>query len=173
HHPVLERPGLRLVGVADEVMRMSRLPGDGLPLRAGRERGAAAAEQLRLGDLSLYFLLSDIERAAERGVAALAPVRVERRRIEAFGDAAQQPETRIALLRQRGRLRWNRLLARLRTRDGAQCRRRALAEAEARRRMRAGRHLDACELTGDVGTHVQHLRLARLEREQRIEARDA
>src|SRR5206468_12504632 len=49
---VLERAGLRLVAVADEVVRVRRLPGDGVPLRARRERRAAASEQLRLDDLA-------------------------------------------------------------------------------------------------------------------------
>ena len=47
-HAILERPRLRLVGVADEVVRLRRLARDRLPLRAGREGGAAAAEQARL-----------------------------------------------------------------------------------------------------------------------------
>ena len=52
HDPVLERPGLRLVGVAHEVVRPDRVSGHGVPLAAGRERGAAAAEEPRVGHLA-------------------------------------------------------------------------------------------------------------------------
>src|SRR5215207_4017646 len=51
--PVLEGPGLGLVRVADRVLRRGLLLGDQLPLRAGREAGAAHAAQpglLHLGD---------------------------------------------------------------------------------------------------------------------------
>src|SRR5206468_11585513 len=40
---ILERAGLRFVGVADEVVRARGLLRDGFPLPARRERGAAAA----------------------------------------------------------------------------------------------------------------------------------
>ena len=43
---ILEGARLRFVGVADEVVGLRRLPADGIPLAAGRERGAAAAHQL-------------------------------------------------------------------------------------------------------------------------------
>ena len=47
-HAVLERPRLGLVGVADQVVRALGVAGHRLPLAAGRERGAAAAHQLRV-----------------------------------------------------------------------------------------------------------------------------
>ena len=62
---VLERSRLRLVGVAHEVVRLRLLLRDGLPLRAGRERGAAAAEQVRLGDLAHDTGRAELERAPQ------------------------------------------------------------------------------------------------------------
>ncbi len=50
-HAILERAGLGLVGVADEVVRLGRLGGDGGPLAAGREGRAAAAHEPRRGHL--------------------------------------------------------------------------------------------------------------------------
>ena len=49
--PVLERAGLGFVGVADGVVRARRLAGNGRPLAARREGGAAAAEKARRQDL--------------------------------------------------------------------------------------------------------------------------
>ena len=49
-HPVLEGAGLGLVGVAHEMVRVRRLAGHGLPLAAGREGGAAAADEPGVGD---------------------------------------------------------------------------------------------------------------------------
>ena len=43
---VLEGSRLGLVGVADEIVRLHGLFRDGLPFCAGRERGAAASEQV-------------------------------------------------------------------------------------------------------------------------------
>ncbi len=45
-HAVLERARLRLVGVADEVVGLRGLVGDGCPLAAGREGGTAAPDEL-------------------------------------------------------------------------------------------------------------------------------
>ena len=42
---VLEGPGLRLVGVADQVLRLGGVLGHEAPLDAGRKSGAAAAAQ--------------------------------------------------------------------------------------------------------------------------------
>ena len=49
--PVLERPRLGLVGVAHDVARRGRLRRDGGPLATGGERGPAATDELRGGDL--------------------------------------------------------------------------------------------------------------------------
>ena len=170
---VLERSGLGLVRVADEVVRLHGLLRDGLPLRAGRERGAAAAEQPRLLDLAQHALLAELEGAAKRGVAAVRAVGVERLRIEVGRDAPQQAQAGLAALRQRRAVLRQRHLARLRAGDRAQRRRRALAEAEARRRVRARRNLGARELAGEIGADVQHVGRPFLERDQRVEGRDA
>ena len=138
---VLERPRLRLVGVADEVVRLRRLLRDGLPLRAGRERGAAAAEQLRLRRPRAATPSGRARARAAARRSRRGAVRVERLRIDACADAAQEPQAGLARLRQRRAGLGQLELARLRPGDRAQRRRRALAEAEARRRVRAVRHL--------------------------------
>ena len=71
--PVLERPGLGLVGVAHDVARRGRLRRDGGPLAAGGERGPAATDELRGGDLL------DDRRRAQLESPARAP-RSRRRR---------------------------------------------------------------------------------------------
>ncbi len=65
-HPVLERAGLRLVGVADEVVRLGGLRRDRGPLAAGRERRAAAADELGCGDLVDDGLGADLDARASR-----------------------------------------------------------------------------------------------------------
>ena len=86
---VLERAGLGLVGVAHEVVRLGRLGGDRGPLAAGREGGAAAAHELRGGDLGDDRLRADLERPRQGRVAAVGAVVVEGRRID-DADAAEQ-----------------------------------------------------------------------------------
>ena len=93
--PVLERAGLGLVGVADEVVRPRGLPGDGLPLDAGRERRAAAADEPRVLHLAQHPLGAELERPAEGRVAAVGAVVVEARRVD-HADAAQETERRVA-----------------------------------------------------------------------------
>ena len=100
-HPVLERAGLRLVGVADEVVRAHRLPRDRLPFDAGRERGAAPALQLRVLQLADHALGAELDRASQRGVAAVGAVLVEADGLRR-GGAAEQAQRRIARLRQHG-----------------------------------------------------------------------
>jgi hypothetical protein len=73
-HPVLERPRLRFVGVADQVVRSARLARHRLPLAAGGERRAAAPHQLGVGHLAEHALRADLQRASERGVAAVGAV---------------------------------------------------------------------------------------------------
>ena len=127
---VLERAGLGLVGVADEVVRRCRLTRDRLPLHPGRERSAAAAEQRGGLDELDHALGPELARALEG-------LELGRRlRIDPLCDAAQ--ELQPGRLRQRRRRRRDLLLARLRSRDRPQRRRRALAEPETRRRVRAG-----------------------------------
>jgi hypothetical protein len=60
-HPVLERAGFRLVGVAHEVMRLRRLCGDRGPFAPRREGGATAAHQLRRRDLGDDRLTTDLD----------------------------------------------------------------------------------------------------------------
>ena len=94
---VLERAGLRLVGVADEVVRLRRLCRDGGPLATGRERRAAATHQLGRGDLGDDCLGADLERPSQGRIAAMGAVVVERRGVD-DADPAQQPERRVTRL---------------------------------------------------------------------------
>ena len=92
---VLERAGLRLVGVADEVVRLGRLRRDGRPLAPGRERGAAAAHELERGDLGDDRLAARSRGRARGRVAAVRAVVVERRRVDdadpSAGAAGRRP----------------------------------------------------------------------------------
>ena len=171
-HPVLERARLRLVGVAHEVVRLRRLARNRLPLGARRERGAAAAEQVRLRHRAEDTVPAELERAVERGVAAARAIRVERLRIDAGGDPAKQPESRLAGLRQRGAPLRQLDLARLRAGDRPQRGGRALAQPEARARKRSLGHVRAGEPAREVGADVQHVGGALLQRDQRVEAGD-
>ncbi len=82
HDPVLERPRLRFVGVADHVVGPDRLRRDRLPLHAGRERGPSAPEELRVADGLDHVLGPHLDRGAERLVAAVGAVVVDRRGID-------------------------------------------------------------------------------------------
>ena len=171
-HAVLERAGLGLVRVADEVVRLRGLLRDGFPLDAGRERRTAAAEETRRRHLADHALLPELERAPQCRVAAVRAVRVERLGI-GYADATQQHEPGVAELRER-RTRLRELdLTRLFARDRAQRRGRALAEAETGARVRTFRHLGAGQPAREVGADVQDVLRPLLEREQRVEARDA
>ena len=97
---ILERPGLRLVGVADEVVRPRRLSRDRLPLHPCRERGAAAAEELRVLHLAEHALRAELDRAAQRGIASLRAVVVEAPGVDDT-DPPQQPQRAVARLRKR------------------------------------------------------------------------
>ena len=74
---ILERARLGLVGVAHEIVRPGRLPGDSLPFDADREGGSAAALQLGVLQLTDDSLRPELERPPERRVPAARPVRVE------------------------------------------------------------------------------------------------
>ena len=50
-------------------MRVLQLLGDGFPLDPGGERGAAATQQLRVGDLPECLLRSQLDRSPQRLVA--------------------------------------------------------------------------------------------------------
>jgi hypothetical protein len=80
-HAVLERPRLGLVGVADQVVRALRVARHGLPLAPRRERGAAAAHQLRVGHLAQHAVRSHLDRSAKRIVAAVRAIAVDAVRI--------------------------------------------------------------------------------------------
>ena len=126
-HAVLERSRLRLVGVADEVVRAHRLPRDGLPLDAGREGGAAAPLQLRVLQLADDALRAELDRAPQGLVAAARAVVVQRSRRRPR-RARKQAQGRVTRLRQDG--------------DGAVTRVGALEHLEhARRRRRRDRPL--------------------------------
>ena len=86
---VLEGAGLGLVGVADEVVRPHRLPGDRVPLPSGGERRPAAAEELGVGDLADHPLGAKADRVPQCLVPAERPVRVQARRIGHVHPAEQ------------------------------------------------------------------------------------
>jgi hypothetical protein len=67
------------------------LAGDGIPLAAGRERGAAAADDARVGDLADDGDGTDVERSPQRLVTAGGTVRMEALRIDDT-DSGQQHE---------------------------------------------------------------------------------
>ena len=76
-HPVLERTGLGLVGVADEVVGSNGLLRDRLPLHPGGERRAATPEELGVLHLADHALLTELHRPTKRLVAAVGSVVVE------------------------------------------------------------------------------------------------
>ena len=131
-HAVLERPRLRLVGVAHEVVRPGRLACDGLPLDARREGGAAPAHELRVLDLAEHALRPELERATERGVAALGAVVVEASRVDR-ADPAQESKRGVAGLRERGRRRRARRATGEQVEDGVRGDRRLCARRAAPR----------------------------------------
>ena len=91
HHAVLERARLGFVGVADQVVRTSRLASDRLPLATHRERCPAAAEQLGVEDLAQHAVRAQLDRAPQRVVAAVRAVVVEALRVD-DADAAEQTQ---------------------------------------------------------------------------------
>ena len=82
-HAVLERARLRLVGVADDVVRLSRLSGDRLPLDARRKGRAAAAEQVGVLELPDHGLGAELARPPQLLEPTGRDVGVERGRIDA------------------------------------------------------------------------------------------
>ena len=89
-HAILERAGLRLVGIADHVVRARGCPRDRVPLAAGRKERAAAADEARVRHLADDAGGAERERACERLVAAMRAIVVEALRIR-DADAAKQP----------------------------------------------------------------------------------
>ena len=98
--PVLERAGLGFVGVADEVVRLGGLLGDGGPLSAGRECRAATTNESRRSDLVDDLLRPDPSGALERTEATVGAVVLERCRVD-DADAGEEPQARLAGLRDR------------------------------------------------------------------------
>ena len=158
-HAVLERPRLRLVGVADEVVRARGLLRDRLPLQPGREGGAAASEERRrLHELD-DALRAELARARERAELA---VRLAGR------DAPQE------LVAVYGKPLFRELdLARVLAGDRAHRSRGELTQAEARRGHGALGHRRTLERARQIGTHVQHVSGPLLQRDERVERRDA
>jgi len=111
--------------------------------------------------------------SAERRVAAGDAIRVERFRVDAVGDAAQQAQPGFAVLGQRRSFGRKLELSRLLARDGAQRCGRALAEPEAGALVRAFRQLEAREPAREIGADMQDVGGSLLERDQRVERRDA
>ena len=68
-HAILERARLRLVGVADEVVRSCGLLGDGRPLAPGREGRPATSDELGGEDLVDHRLGPHRQRPLEADVA--------------------------------------------------------------------------------------------------------
>jgi len=162
---ILERPGLGLVGVADEVVRLRLLARDRLPFGSGWERCAAAAEQRRLLHELDHALRPKLARALERRE------RRRRLRVEALGDAAKELQPR-ALWQRRGRRRYL-LLAWLRPGDRPQRGGRPLAQPETRRGDRPVGHLGPGKAAGEVVADVEHLHRTLFERQHRVEGRNS
>ncbi len=83
-------------------MRAGGLPCDRLPLDPGGEGCAAAPDELGVLHLAQHALGPELERAAQGCVAAVGAVVVDARRIR-DAHAAEEPQRRIARLRQRCR----------------------------------------------------------------------
>ncbi len=206
---ILERSGLGLVCVADQVVGLRRLARDGFPLDSHRERGASPSQELRVLDLPDDELGADVDGPPQRGVATVRPVVVEAPRV----DAADPPEKaqavtaglgcrRVRIHRDRpagervdhavgGDGREDVLLGRV-AGHGKQGRRSPIALAEAwapqpGRRLslndgvlgaetlfeRRDQLVRAVTATGQVVADVHDPRRPPLEREQRVERRDA
>jgi hypothetical protein len=52
NYAVFEGTGFRFIGVTNEVVRATRVPGDRLPLTSGGKSGASSAKQLRVRHLA-------------------------------------------------------------------------------------------------------------------------
>ena len=94
-HAVGEGAAVALVSIADDVFPVGERVGNGLPLDPGREAGAAAAAQSRLGDLLDDCRGSHRQRPLQAGIAAMSAVIVERTRID--DAAAGEGEPRLPL----------------------------------------------------------------------------
>jgi hypothetical protein len=101
---ILEGPGFRFVGVANQVVRTRRLRAHGLPLAAGWKSGSAPADQLRCGHLGDHRLGSHLDGTLERAIATGRSVLVEARRIDS-ADTPQQVKPGGWLLNARTRRR--------------------------------------------------------------------
>ncbi len=97
-HAVLERPGLGLIGVADDMVRQRRLGRHRLPLHAGGKGGAAAAHEPR----GLHFgddpRRPELDGARQRAVAAGSAISLEARGVD-DADSSEQAQPGLAGLR--------------------------------------------------------------------------
>ncbi len=134
---VLERPGLRLVGVDDEVVRLLELLGLGheRPLAPGREEGAAAAAQARRVELGDHVVRRHRAGLAQRREPARRDVVVDARdsaAVRAGEDDTLVLRHRAAPRRSPGRRRPARA-------GGAGCRSRPRSPSRSRRGTRSCR----------------------------------
>ena len=89
-HTVFERPGLRLVRVADDVVRAHGSLCDRVPLDAHREGSTAPSPKPRIFDLSDDAVGAKAHRPPERCVAAVLPILVQTRGV-GDANAAENP----------------------------------------------------------------------------------
>ena len=90
-HPVGIGAGIALIGIADDVFARAVRLGDGLPLDAGREAGAAAAAQAGRQHGLDRRRRPDLARALQPCHAAMGAVVVQRQRIDDAAAGESQP----------------------------------------------------------------------------------
>ena len=95
---ILERTGLALISIADEVTRRGRLLGGALPFDAGRECRTAAPHQSGILDLADDFPGLHFERPSQPGVTILFDIVVDAFRID-LADALEQHQAFLTSLR--------------------------------------------------------------------------
>jgi hypothetical protein len=168
-HAVLERAGLGLVGVGDDVLRPGRRR-DRVPFPARGERGAAPADEPGVGDGPTRRARADLRRVRQRPSSAACDVVVDRR---GASDAdAREERARLGCLEHR---RGQRLVAEGCRTFGVEHRGRRLAPAEAGRGddrgVRAIGRRRASDGADDVDADPAHPAGPRHQRERPVERR--